>query len=88
MHSCIQSDPSVPTRWKEALFFPEHEWWIKSSLAEFKNFISRKARKFILRKEVYEKGHKLIPTKLVFKKKYEIEGSICCKSGDITLDTL
>ena len=85
MHTCIQSDPGEPTRWKDALFGPEREWWIQSTTAEFNNFISRNAWKFVDRSEVYNKGRKLIPTKLVFKKKDEIDGSIRFKTRDVTL---
>ena len=69
MYSCIQSDSGEPTRWKDALFGTEREYWIQATTAEFNNFISRDAWKFIDRQEVYNKNRKLIPTKLVFKKK-------------------
>ena len=85
MHSYIQSDPGEPTRWKDALFGPEREYWIQSTTAEFNNFISRNAWKFVDRQEVYDKKRKLIPTKLVFKKKDEIDGSIRFKTRDVTL---
>ena len=85
MHSCIQSDPGEPTRWKDALFGPEREYWIQATTAEFNNFISRDAWKFVNRQEVYDKNRKVIPTKLVFKKKNEIDGSIRFKTRDVTL---
>lgn len=85
LHACIQSDPGEPTNWKVAFAGDEREWWIKSATSEFNNFISRKAWKFVPRKEVKEKGRKLIPTKLVFKKKDEIDGSIRFKTRDVTL---
>ena len=31
MHTCIQSDPGEPTRWKDNLFGPEWEYWIQST---------------------------------------------------------
>ena len=85
MHTCIQSDPGEATRWKDALYGPEWEWWIQATTTEFNNFISRNAWKFIDRNEVYEKGRKLIQNKLVFKKKDEIDGSICFKTRDVIL---
>ena len=85
LHTCIQSDPGEPTKWKEAFNGPEREWWIQSATAEFNNFISRKAWKFVPRKDVTSKGRKIVPTKLVFKKKDEIDGSIRFKTRDVTL---
>ncbi len=46
MHDCIQSDPGEPTRWKDGLFGPEQEWWLKSTISEFNNFLSRNPWKF------------------------------------------
>ena len=85
LHACIQSDPGEPTRWKDAFYGPEREWWIKSATSEFNNFLSRNAWKFVTRKSVYEKGRKVIPTKLVFKKKDEHDGSVRFKTRDVTL---
>ena len=85
LHTCIQSDPGEPRDWKEAISGSEREWWIQSITSEFNNFLSRKAWKFIPRSIVQSKGRKLIPTKLVFKKKDEIDGSIRFKTRDVTL---
>ena len=85
MHSCIQSDPGEPTSWKEALDGPEREWWIKSITAEFNNFISRGAWEFVPLQEAIDSGRKPVPTKLVFKKKDEIDGSTRFKSRNVTL---
>ena len=60
LHACIQSDPGEPTSWKEALYGPERDWWLKSTISEFNNFLSRKAWKFVDRKSVYEQGQKII----------------------------
>ena len=84
-HTCIQSDPGEPKSWKEALEGPEREWWVKSMTSEFNNFLSRGAWEFVDRSSVYEQDRKLIPTKLVFKKKDEIDGSIRFKTRDVTL---
>ena len=84
-HTCIQSDPGEPKSWKEALQGPEREWWIKSMTAEFNNFLSRGAWEFVDRSIVYDRNRKLIPTKLVFKKKDEIDGTIRFKTRDVTL---
>ena len=48
-YAYIQSDPGEPTRWKDALSGPEQDWWLKSTTAEFNNFLSRKAWAFIPR---------------------------------------
>ena len=80
MHMCIQSDPGEPTRWQDAFNGPEREWWLKSTIAEFNNFLGRNAWKFVPLSEVKKRGRKLIPTKLVFKKKDEIDGSIRFKT--------
>ena len=85
MHTCIQSDPGEPTRWQDALNGPEREWWLKATIAEFNNFLIRGAWKFVPRHEVKSRGRKVIPTKLVFKKKDEIDGSIRFKARDVTL---
>ena len=55
MYSCIQSDPGESTHWKDALIGPEREYWIQATTAEFNNFISRAAWKFVKRQEVYDK---------------------------------
>jgi len=83
MHTCIQSDPGEPTNWKDALNGPEREWWLKSVTSEFNNFISRGGWKFVPLNEVGTR--KLVPTKLVFKKKDEIDGSIRYKTRNVTL---
>ena len=85
MHMCIQSDPGEPTRWQDAFNGPEREWWLKSTIAEFNNFLGRNAWKFVPLSEVKKRGRKLVPTKLVFKKKDEIDGSIRFKTRDVTL---
>ena len=85
MHSCIQSDPGEPTSWKEALDGPEREWWTKSITAEFNNFISRGAWEFVPLSQAIDSGRKPVPTKLVFKKKDEIDGSTRFKSRNVTL---
>ncbi|MGB2452939.1 MAG: reverse transcriptase domain-containing protein, partial [Candidatus Poseidoniaceae archaeon] len=85
LHACIQSDPGEPTKWREAFEGLEREWWIKSATAEFNNFLSRGAWKFVPRQYVLDQNRKLIPTKLVFKKKDEIDGSIRFKTRDVTL---
>ena len=76
LNTCIQSDPGEPRNWKEAILGSEREWWIQSITSEFNNFLSLKTWKFIPRRIVQSKGQKVIPTKLVFKKKDEIDGSI------------
>jgi len=63
----------------------EREFWIKSMTAEFNNFLSRDAWKFVPLQKVIDKGRKAIPTKLVFKLKDEIDGSIRVKSCCVTL---
>ena len=84
-HACIQNDPGTPESWKAAIESPEREYWIKSMTAEFNNFLSRGAWKFVPLKDVKNKGRKVIPTKLVFKLKDEIDGSIRFKSRCVTL---
>ena len=85
MHACIQSDPGEPTRWKEALEGPEREWWMRAITSEFNNFLKRGAWKFVPIDDAKNSGRRLIPTKLVFKKKDEIDGSIRFKARDVTL---
>ena len=80
MHVCIQSDPDAPIKWQDALDGPEREWWIKSITAEFNSFINRSAWKFVSLEEVKENGKKMVPTKLVFKKKDKSDGSIRFKT--------
>ena len=55
---------------------PEREWWLKFIISEFKNFLTRDAWKCVSLSEVKAKGKKIIPTKLVFKKKDEIDRTI------------
>ena len=85
MHACIQSDPGEPTSWKDALSGPEREWWIKAIRAEFNNFLARGGWKFVPLDVVRKSGRRLVPTKLVFKKKDEIDESIRFKARCVTL---
>ena len=64
---------------------PEREWWIKSLTAEFNNFISRGAWEFVPLQQATESGRRLVPTKVVFKKKDEIDGSLRFKTRNVTL---
>ena len=84
-HTCIQNDPGTPMTWKEAATCAEREYWLKSMTSEFNNFISRGAWQFVPMSEVKTKGRKVIPTKLVFKLKDEIDGSIRFKTRNVTL---
>ena len=84
-HTCIQNDPGTPMTWKEAATCAEREYWLKSMTSEFNNFISRGAWQFVPMSEVKAKGRKVIPTKLVFKLKDEIDGSIRFKTRNVTL---
>jgi len=85
-HTCIQSDPGTLESWRSAIESPEREFWIKSMTAEFNNFLFRGAWEFVPLQEVRDKGRKVIPTKLVFKLKEEIDGSIRFKSRCVTLE--
>ena len=67
------------------MFGPEREYWIQSTTTEFNNFISQNAWKFVDWQEVFNKNRKLIPTKLIFKKKNKINKSIRFKTRDVTL---
>ncbi len=58
---------------------------MKSITAEFNNFIRRGGWEFVPIKRVTESGRKLVPTKLVFKKKDEIDGSVRFKARNVTL---
>jgi len=64
-HTSIQSDPGTPAIWRSAVESPEREFWIKSMIAEFNNFLSRDAWKFVSLQKVKDKGRKVVPTKLV-----------------------
>jgi len=85
MHACIQPDPGEPTRWKEALEGPEREWWMRAITSEFNNFLKRGAWKFVPIADAKNSSRRLIPTKLVFKKKDEMDGLIRFKARDVTL---
>ena len=85
MHACIQYDPGEPTKWKDALYGPEREWWLKVTRAEFNNFLNRGGWKFVPLDVVRKSGRNLLPTKLVFKKKDEIDNSIRFKTRCVTL---
>jgi len=75
MHACIQkSDPGEPTRWREASEGPERKWWMSPITSEFNNFLKHGAWKFVPTEIAKNSGRRLIPTKLVFKKKDKIFG--------------
>ena len=84
-HTCIQSDPGTPHDWKLALKGEHKEWWTKSICAEFNNFLTRTAWKFVPLEEVLDQGRRVIPTKLVFKLKDESDGSLRFKTRNVTL---
>ena len=48
-------------------------------------FLNKRRLDFFLLSEVKAKGIKIIPTKLVFKKKCEIDGTICFKTSDVSI---
>jgi len=53
-HTCIQSDPGTPATRRSPVESPEREFWIKSMTAEFNDFLSRGAWKFVpLREKSY-----------------------------------
>ena len=85
MHACIQSDPGEPNSWKDALSGTEREWWMKAIRSEFNNFLNRGGWKFVPLTEVLDSGRKLVPTKLVFKKKDEIDDSVRFKARCVTM---
>jgi hypothetical protein len=84
-NTCIASDPGEPKTLKEAMESPDREYWIASITAEINNFISRGAWEFVKIDEVRKENRRPIPTKLVFKKKDEIDGTVRCKSRLVTL---
>ena len=83
MHMCIQSDPGEPTNWKEALNGPEREWWLKSVTSDLIILFVVEIGNLFHLSQVGTR--KLVPTKLVFKKKDEIDGSIRYKTRNVTL---
>lgn len=84
-NTCIASDPGEPKTLKEAMESPDREYWIASITAEINNFMSRGAWEFVKIDEVRKENRRPIPTKLVFKKKDEIDGTVRCKSRLVTL---
>ena len=81
----MQSDPCETNSWEEAMDGTKCEWWLESKTTEFNNFIHRGGWEFIPFKRVTESGRKLTPTRLVFEKKDEIDGSVRFKDRNITL---
>ena len=71
--------------WKEAISSPEREYWLKLITSEFNNFLSRGAWEFVPVADIKAKGRKVIPTKLVFKLKDEIDNSTRFKTRCVTL---
>lgn len=84
-HTCIQNDDDTPTSWKIALNGDEKEFWSKATISEFNNFLRRGAWKLVDIKEVKKQGRRIVPVKLVFKKKDEADGSIRFKVRCVSL---
>ena len=84
-HACIQSDDDTPSGWKQALSGNDKEYWSQSMISEFNNFLKRKAWKLVPRSQVEKEGRKVVPTKLVFKRKDEPDGTTRYKTRCVTL---
>ena len=82
---CIQLDLGEPKDWKEALIRSEREWCIKHVTVEFDNVMSRNSYEFVSLKQVINSGRKLVSTKLVLKKKDEIDELLRFKAMNVTL---
>jgi hypothetical protein len=74
----LTSDPGEPKTFRKAMDGTEGAKWKPSAKSEIMNFLSRKAWRKYPRKKL--KGRKPIPTKWVFKKKNEQDGTIRYKS--------
>ena len=72
----IQSDPTTPKSFQEAVTGPDKEKWIAAIRNEFEQFLSRGTWIKTLRSEVKKANRKPIPTKHVFKIKSEHDGSL------------
>ena len=84
-NSCIQNDDDTPKTWKQALSGEDKEFWAMSTISEFNNFLKRGAWKLVPKKYIVKEGRKVVPTKLVFKKKDEADGTTRFKTRCVTL---
>jgi len=79
----LNSDPGEPKDEFEAINHDiDGEWWKASCISEFNNFLSRGSWKFVPKSKVGDR--KLIGTKLVFKKKDEVDGTVRFKTRVVT----
>jgi len=83
-NTSINSEPREPKSVIEALNGAEKKWWKLSGIAEVNNFLSRYVWKFILKSSTTDR--KLVGTKVVFKKKDEIDGIVRFKTRIVTLE--
>ena len=84
-HTCIQNDDGTPDTWKKALNGDHKEEWSKATISEFNNFLKRGAWKLVRKEQIRAQGRKIVPVKLVFKKKDEADGTVRFKVRCVTL---
>jgi hypothetical protein len=84
-HTCIQNDDDTPETWRKALQGDNKEEWSQATISEFNNFLKRGAWKLVKIEKVRKEGRKIVPVKLVFKKKDEADGTIRFKVRCVTL---
>jgi hypothetical protein len=81
----LSSDHGEPKELlSEALVGPEKEKWLPSAVNEIMNFISRGSWKKVPRSQARKSGKTILPTKWVFKKKDEQDGTTRYKSRIVT----
>ena len=79
----LNSDPGEPKDEFDAINHKtDGGWWRASCISEFNNFPSRKSWKFVSKSKAGDP--KLIGTKLVFKKKDEVDGTTRSKTRVVT----
>ena len=84
-HTCIQNDDGTPDTWKNALKGDHKEEWGQATVSEFNNFLKRGAWKLVKQESIRAQGRKIVPVKLVFKKKDEADGTVRFKVRCVTL---
>jgi hypothetical protein len=81
----LSSDHGEPKELlSEALVGPEKEMWLPSAVNEIMNFIKQGSWKKVPRSQARKSGKTILPTKWVFKKKDEQDGTTRYKSRIVT----
>ena len=82
-NTSLNLDPGKLVTFEQAMAGPNANWWTASVISEVNNFLGRKTWTFVPKSDA--KCRKLVGTKLVFKIKDAVNGTLRYKTRIVTL---